>query len=115
MTIDLEQSGYRRVASNGLWMRGDDSAKHFDYNDGDEFENWVAQTIQGATDVRHSHARLSTAFVTDPRGTTSARWGATSCIHGSPRGHRGDLGPTSGELPSRSTHGMPPSGGLRSI
>jgi hypothetical protein len=51
MTIDLEQSGYRRVSSTRLWMRGDDSVMDFAYNDGDEFENWVAQTIQGATDV----------------------------------------------------------------
>ena len=51
MTIDLEQAGYRRATSAGPWVRGDAAASSFDYNDGDEFETWVEQTIRGATDV----------------------------------------------------------------
>jgi len=51
MTIDLAAHGYRRALQAGLWLRGDESAVDFGYNDGDEYETWVGQIIRGATDV----------------------------------------------------------------
>jgi len=51
MTIDLAAHGYRRALQAGLWLRGDESAVDFGYNDGDEYETWVGQTVRGATDV----------------------------------------------------------------
>lgn len=51
MTLDLDALGYRRAGSSRLWVRSDADAPEFGYNDGDDYENWVASAVRDATDV----------------------------------------------------------------
>jgi glycosyltransferase involved in cell wall biosynthesis len=51
VTLDLDALGYRRAGSSRLWVRADADAPEFGYNDGDEYENWVAAAVRDATDV----------------------------------------------------------------
>jgi glycosyltransferase involved in cell wall biosynthesis len=51
MNLDLDALGYRRAGSSRLWVRADADAPEFGYNDGDDYENWVATAVRDATDV----------------------------------------------------------------
>ncbi|WP_169166130.1 rhamnan synthesis F family protein [Cellulomonas taurus] len=51
MTLDLDAHGYRRQGSSRLWVRSEAADAAFGYNDGDDFENWVASAVHNATDV----------------------------------------------------------------
>lgn len=51
MTLDLDALGYRRHGTSRLWVRSGSDAPEFGYNDGDDFESWVATSVRDATDV----------------------------------------------------------------
>jgi len=51
MTLDLAAHGYRQHGASRLWVRSDTDAPEFGYNDGDDYEDWVASAVRGATDV----------------------------------------------------------------
>ena len=51
MAIDLPARGYHRSAGTGLWLKNGVPVDDFSYNDGDEFETWVGQTVRNASDV----------------------------------------------------------------
>lgn len=51
MPLDLDAHSYRRHGTTRLWVRTDSDAPDFGYNDGDDYETWVASAVRDATDV----------------------------------------------------------------
>ncbi|MCL2594361.1 MAG: methyltransferase domain-containing protein, partial [Promicromonosporaceae bacterium] len=58
MPIDLTALGYERQGTSRLWAKP--KAEAFGYNDGDEFEEWVAGAIREAADVSTQSTELET-------------------------------------------------------
>lgn len=51
MTLDLAALGYQRHGTSRLWVPEGTDAPEFGYNDGDDYETWVATSVRDATDV----------------------------------------------------------------